>query len=94
MILTAHDLLSGAVVYRSVDGRWAESLREAARFDEAAAKQALAEAEAAFTSVVHPYLIPTDAAGAPISREKVRETIRANGPTIHPHFGKQAETQA
>jgi hypothetical protein len=90
MILTAHDLLSGEVVYWSADGTWVEGLRDAARLEDAAAKAALAAAEAAHTTVVHAYLVPVDAAGAPIARERVRETIRARGPTTHPAFGKQA----
>jgi hypothetical protein len=90
MILTAHDLRSGEVVYWSAGGRWVERLRDAARLDDEKAKAALAQAEAAFTTVVHAYLVPADAAGAPIARERVRETIRARGPSAHPALGKQA----
>jgi hypothetical protein len=93
-ILTAHDLLSGEVVYWSADGRWAESLSEAARLDDAAASAALAEAEAAYTAVVHAYLVPTDSAGAPVAREKIRETIRAKGPSTDRSLGKQAAAKA
>jgi hypothetical protein len=93
MILTAHDLLSGEVVYWSADGTWAARLRDALRMEDDKAKAALADAEAAYTTVVHAYLVPVDADGAPIRREEVRETIRAKGPTTHPNLGKQAEAR-
>ncbi|MBL8552515.1 MAG: DUF2849 domain-containing protein [Hyphomonadaceae bacterium] len=94
MILTAHDLKSGEVVYWSADGQWVPALRDAVRLEDEPAKAQLKLAEASETVVVHPYLVPIDANGAPIPREKVREGIRAKGPTIHPAFGKQAEGDA
>ncbi|MGE3250514.1 MAG: DUF2849 domain-containing protein [Hyphomonadaceae bacterium] len=90
-VLTAHDLKTGEVIYLAANDRWVSLIADAARLDDAAADAALKQAEQSETAVIHPYLVPLDEAGKPIARERVRETIRAEGPTVHPGFGKRAE---
>jgi len=89
-IITANRLLDGVVVYRTAENGWAESLAQAVRFEDATAAAALAAAEEDVTLVVKPYLVGLDANGF-VKRERVRETVRAAGPTIRPDLGKQAE---
>jgi hypothetical protein len=93
-ILTAHDLKTGEVVYWSAAGTWTPCLAESVLMDDEAAAAALEAAEAAETVVVHVYLVPMDSPGAPVARERMRELLRARGPSTHPHFGKQAEQGA
>ena len=79
-VLTANRLTDGAVVYRAPAGDWTLRLEEAARFDEAEAALALQAANEAPASLVGPYLLEADDAG-PLGRERLRERIRAGGPT-------------
>ena len=88
--LTAHDVRTGAVVYLTASGAWSTRASDAAHFAVGEDDVALKRAEAAESVVTHAYLVPLDAAGAPIARERVRETIRARGPTVHPQFAKHA----
>jgi hypothetical protein len=80
-LLTANRLSDGAVVWLSETGSWSETSREAAYLDADQAVIALSQAGADFRSVVGAYLIDTDAGGAVVPRERLREAIRANGPT-------------
>ena len=93
-ILTAHDLKTGEVVYWTATGTWTRRLADSVLLDDWAAACALRAAEAAETVVVHAYLVPMDSPGAPVARERVRELLRARGPSTHPQFGKQAEQNA
>ena len=92
-IVTAHDLKTGEVVYWTGEG-WDGAIAAAALLDDGAAGDALKAAEASETRVVHPYLVPMDGAGSPVARERLRELLRARGPSVHMHFGKQAEGRA
>jgi len=85
-MLTAHDLKTGEVVYWSADGRWTTRIAESALMDDAAATDAQAAAAGRETVVVNPYLVPMDSPSTPVARERVREIIRAKGPTVHPQF--------
>lgn len=87
-MLTAHDLKSGEVIYWSVSGQWTTQIADSALLDDAAAADALRAAEASETTVIHPYLVPMDQPSTPIARERVRELIRARGPTTHPEFAR------
>ena len=80
-VLTANALLSGAVVYRAWTGGWTHDLALAQRFDEADADVALAAAQARSDEVVGPYLISVGEAG-PDGRDRGKERIRSNGPTV------------
>ena len=92
-VMTANLLRDGDVVYLTAAGTWSLWLREAVVVHdqsgetdlEASAKQAERD-----QVVVGPYLMDVaenDAGPQPIG---TREKIRAKGPTVHPHFGKQA----
>lgn len=89
--ITAWDLRSGRTVYRAPDDQWVEALTDAATFaDAAAAQDALKSCEAESTIVVGPYLIEVEEAGRAGGRERLREMIRATGPTVRLDLGKQA----
>ena len=45
------------------------------------------------TTFVAPYLFEVREAGGKITPVKEREIIRAAGPTVHPHTGKQAGSE-
>ncbi len=92
--VTAHNLLTGEVVYRDAQGAWADHIGAAALYDDVRAEEALAAAKAQATIVTNAYLIGMDAAGVPTHREAMRENIRARGPTNRVDLGKQAEDGA
>jgi len=79
-ILTANRLTDGAVVWLGLGGRWSTEFEDAVRLEPEAAARALAAAEAQPGRVVGAYLIEADAAGVE-RRERLRESIRADGPT-------------
>ena len=81
--VTANDLKTGETVYLTAEGGWSVALADAA----------LAKAEREETIVVGPYLMELDAPAAPGGRARLREEIRAVGPTIHPHFAKPTEAR-
>ena len=91
-VLTAYRLSDGVVIYLDDRGGWTEWVEEAriARSKEDAdAMTAQAKAAEAAQQVFETYLIPvtTDGRTWPVT---MREVMRAQGPTIHPQFGKQA----
>ena len=79
-VLTANRLQDGVVVYRAPTGEWTLSLDQAARMEEAEAAAALEAALAQAGVLVGPYLLEADEKG-PVGRERLRERIRAAGPT-------------
>jgi hypothetical protein len=80
-VLTANRLADGAVVYLGEDGRWTHKLQAALRLGPEDAETALAQAQAKPGLFVGPYLIEANEGGA-VGRERLRETIRAGGPTV------------
>ncbi len=92
-IVTANRLDDGLVVYLNGAG-WSERIEDAhIAGDDAAADGLLARAEGPGQEirVIEPYLIEVargDAAPRPVS---YREAIRAQGPTVRPDLGKQAD---
>ena len=91
-MLTANRLKSGDVLYRKGSG-WVPLLVEGDIYpDQAAADAALAAAQAELTNneVVAPYLFEVRQVNGKTVPVKEREIIRAAGPTVHPHTGKQA----
>ena len=91
-MLTANRLRSGDVLYRKGDG-WVPLLKDGEVYrDKAAAEAALAAAtaELARNEFVAPYLFDVREVDGRIKPVKEREIIRAAGPTVHPHTGKQA----
>jgi len=91
-MLTSNRLKSGDVLYRKGAG-WVLTLAEGEVYrDQAAADAALAAANAELVrnEFVAPYLFEVREKDGGIVPVKEREIIRAAGPTVHPHTGKQA----
>jgi hypothetical protein len=92
-VLTANRLSDGEVVYLGAAGGWVEGLDGAlllgspAESDAALAKGATAEAE---QKIVNAYLFDVTDTGASRKPVKMREIIRATGPTVRRDLGKQA----
>ncbi|MEQ8247415.1 MAG: DUF2849 domain-containing protein [Alphaproteobacteria bacterium] len=86
-VVSANRLDTGRVVYLAPDGQWIGALSEAevAR-DRATAERLLRRAEGAVIDrrIVAPYLIDVTAASAAPQPQRLRERIRATGPTIGP----------
>lgn len=89
--VTANDLRTGETVYLTPANGWSVALAEAALLEGPAAGAALARAERAETIVVGPYLMEIERPARPGGRARLREAIRAAGPTVHPHFAKPDE---
>ncbi len=91
-MLTANRLRDGDVLYRK-DGGWVPMLADGEVYnDPASAEAALAAAtaELARNQIIAPYLFEVREVNGRITPVKEREVIRAAGPTVHPHTGKQA----
>jgi hypothetical protein len=91
-MLTANRLRDGDVLYRKGDG-WVLALVDGDVYpDQASAESALAAATAELVrnDFVAPYLFEVREVRGKITPVKEREIIRAAGPTVHPHTGKQA----
>ena len=83
--VTANLLDDGRVVFRTLEGRWSPLIGEAglaASEAEAGPALAAAQADASSDIVIEPYLIQMDLTGASPRPSKLRESIRAFGPTI------------
>ncbi len=96
-VVTASRLADGVVVFLDAGGGWSERLDRAAVFSDkgesAGALDAGKAAEAA-SLVVDVYAVDVSVgAGAPVPL-KLREAIRARGPTILPAFTKPGSTPA
>ena len=90
-VITANDLLSGAVIYWRENETWTEDLNEALILEGPAALDVLQKATADEGNSVGPYLMDVEQDHSPAGRGRLRETIREAGPTIHPQFGRQSE---
>ncbi len=91
-MLTANRLRDGDVLYRKGNG-WVLMLVDGDVYrDPASADAALAAAngELVRNEVVAPYLFEVREVNGKIKPVKEREIIRAAGPTVHLHTGKQA----
>ena len=91
-MLTANRLRDGDVLYRKGNG-WVAMLADGdvyADLASADAALAAATAELARNEVVAPYLFEVREVNGKVTPVKEREIIRAAGPTVHPHTGKQA----
>jgi hypothetical protein len=91
-MLTANRLRDGDVLYRKGDG-WVPMLADGDVYaNQASADAALAAATVELTrnEFVAPYLFEVREVNGKIIPVKEREIIRAAGPTVHPHTGKQA----
>lgn len=88
--VTAWDTCSGRTVYLKADGDWSEDVMDAVVLIGDEADEALATAAKDEGRVTDPYFMQVKPEGGVDGRETIRETIRANGPTTHLQFGKQA----
>ncbi len=92
-VMTANLLRDGDVVYLAAAGTWSLWLSESwvvRDQDGEAELEAAARQAENDRLIVGPYLMDvseSDRGPQPIG---TREKIRAKGPTVHPHFGKQA----
>ncbi len=80
--VTAWDTASGHVVYRTADGGWTTDPAALGVFTGNAAEAELAGALAEEGRVTDPYFMEVAPDGTISGRETLRETIRANGPTV------------
>ncbi len=83
--VTANRLADGRVVFRTGDGSWSARIADAAVANsEAAAAPVLsgAQADADNQIIVDPYVIELDLSGPAPRPSRLREAIRAFGPTI------------
>lgn len=81
-IVTANRLSDGRVLYLGRDGGAVSTLAEAAVFaEEAEAEAGLAIAAGQTRVFVNPYLVEVDA-HAFTGRDRLKESIRAAGPTV------------
>lgn len=90
-VITASRLYDGAVVFRAVDGTWVETIAKAQCLETTdEAKTALAASAHAETDnvVLDIYLIEVARKGEAVVPTRLREAIRATGPTVHPEHGK------
>lgn len=94
-ILTANRLSDGEVVWHA-HGRWIETIAEAEIAEDKEAEAALEAAGArslAGNLVVDVSLIDVEIVDGTIRPLRLRERIRAAGPTTRNDLGKQARTQ-
>lgn len=82
-ILTANELLSGAVVYPDADGNWQPDINKAQRFgpDDADARDAVLKAATVSGRLVGIEIEKIDLVDGKVVAQRLRERIRANGPT-------------
>lgn len=96
-VITANRLLNGEVVWLGADGEWLAQLSGARIFEgkEAVAEGLAlgAEAEKA-QKVVGVYEMAVVEEEGRLVPVRLREKIRAKGPTTHPNLGKQAQSEA
>ncbi|MZR13079.1 DUF2849 domain-containing protein [Maritimibacter sp. DP07] len=81
-IVSANDLLSGAVIYLAENGNWVSTMSEAEFITDAdRAEERLSFAERQPEIAVGPYIAPADNTDAGPVPNHFRETFRAQGPS-------------
>lgn len=85
-IVTANRLSDGRVIYAGPSGDPVEALDRAGRFDGDAADAALSQAAADPAVFVNPYLVEVDG-DRPSGRDRFKELIRSQGPTVGHSLG-------
>lgn len=93
-VFIANRLNDGLVVFLTADGVWSEKIADAAVVGTAADKErltAVAAAAVASCQVIDPLPIEVTVNNGLIVPVRLRERIRAEGPTVHTDHGKQAE---
>jgi len=92
-IVTANRLRDGEVVYMTPSGDWSEDLKDSVVAQSAEEADGLLDKAVTPNQeliVVGPYLAEVEQADGVVVALSQREIIRATGPTVHRHFGKQA----
>lgn len=84
--VTAWETASGRSVWMTADGGWTSDPEKVGVFTGDEAEARLADAAKQESIVTDPYFMEVTETGEIAGRETLRETIRANGPTIHPDF--------
>lgn len=80
--ITAWDSSSGEVVWMTPDGNWSDKASELGVFVGQEAENRLAAALSQEARVTDPYFMEVSEKGVIAGRETLRETIRADGPTV------------
>lgn len=80
--VTAWDTASGNVVWMRADKSWTEDASEIGVFKGDAAEAALEHAKTQEGAITDPYFMEVTEDGKVAGRETLRESIRANGPTV------------
>ncbi len=96
-VVTASRLTDGVVVFLDSDGQWSERLDRAklhADKVESAAGIETGKAAEAASLVVDVYAVDVTIQAGLVVPTKLREAIRARGPTIHPEFTKPGSSSA
>lgn len=96
-ILTANRLIDGEAVWYAGNGHWDESIAQAeiAGDKEGEARlEAIGKQASANNELVDAVLIDVETVDGRIVPQRLREKIRAAGPTNRVDLGKQARTQA
>ncbi len=89
-VLTANRLSDGAVVYWAAERGWTDRLNQARIVDNAVEAEAEGKRAQDARLIVGAYLMEVRAAGVQIDPVKMREIIRAAGPSVRLDLGKQA----
>lgn len=95
-VLTANRLADGEVVWLGPDRSWRESIEGAEIARDAAGDErleAFGKAAVAKDEVIDVNLIDVEIADGGIRPVRLRERIRAAGPTVRPDLGKQARSE-
>lgn len=85
-VVTANRLSDGRVIYVGPAGDPVEALDQADRFEGEAADAALSRAALDPAIFVNPYLVEIDN-GRPSGRDRFKELIRSQGPTVGHSLG-------
>ena len=93
-VVIANRLRDGIVVFLGTEQRWVEQVRECTPAADEQAGEKLLEVglrAVAQQEVVDPTLIEVAERGGELVPVRMREAIRAKGPTVRTDLGKQAE---
>ena len=80
--VTAWETASGKVVWLTAEQTWSDDPAEIGVFTGEAAEAALAHAKTQEGVITDPYFMEVTEDGKVAGRETLRESIRANGPTV------------
>lgn len=93
-VITANRLLNGDVVWLGESGSWVERVTLARTFegkDQIAEGLSIGQQAEKNQEVVGVYEMDVTVEDGVLVPVRLRERIRAAGPTTHPQFGKQAQ---